>query len=134
MVPVGAAGFIEQDNGGRGGLAGLDEGEKLKALIHRAEAARKQYVGLGLLHEHDLAGEEVFEVDELRIIGDVLVGRRLERQHDVHAERLIGTRSFVTRFHDARSGTGDDHPVFIGDLTSEVLGALIRRLARLDPG
>ena len=27
MVPVGPAGFVEQDDGGRGGLAGLDEGE-----------------------------------------------------------------------------------------------------------
>ena len=39
----------------------------------------------------------------------------------------------MTRLHDSRSGTGDDHPVPIGDLASEVLGAFVRRLTRLDP-
>ena len=43
---------------------------------------------MGLLHERDLAGEEVPEVDEFGVVGDELVGVGLEGQDDVDAEAV----------------------------------------------
>jgi len=50
-------------------LPGLDEGERLPELVHRSEAARKDDEPAGVADEHDLAHEEVVELER-----DVAVG------------------------------------------------------------
>ena len=42
VLPVGAAGGVDQDDGHQVGLAGLDEGHGLEAFVLRAEAAGEQ--------------------------------------------------------------------------------------------
>ena len=69
-----------------------------------------------LLHERDLAREEVAEVDELRVVGEELRGRGLEREPDAHAERVRRARALDAGFHDPGPGAGDHHPVGGGEL------------------
>ena len=74
---------------GRGlGLAGLLEGEQLERLVERAEPAGHRHEALRLLHQHQLAGEEVLHRHVLRVVGDDVVGAGLERQADAHADGL----------------------------------------------
>src|SRR5699024_9269163 len=58
-VPVGPAGLVEEHDGGGDGLAGLLEGEQLQRLVEGAEAAGEGDEAGRLLHQHELAGEEV---------------------------------------------------------------------------
>ncbi len=44
-------------------LAGLDQGQGLEQLVHGPEAAGQDHEAVRVLHEHDLAGEEVAELD-----------------------------------------------------------------------
>ena len=44
-------------------LAGLDQRQRLEQLVERAETAGQDDEAVGVLHEHDLAGEEVAELD-----------------------------------------------------------------------
>ena len=104
--------------GAGGALPGLHEREQLEALVERAEAAGQQHERVRLLDEGDLAGEEVAEVDELRVVGEELRGRRLERQPDAHAERVGRARALDARLHDPGPGAGDDHPVGVGELAA----------------
>ena len=87
-----------------------------------------------LLHEHDLAGEEVVVVDEFVVVGNDRVGLGLERQDDVQAEAIFDPCSFVARFHDPRPGTGNDHPASGHYGGGELLCPLVSRIARFDSG
>ena len=59
------------------------------AFVERAEAAGEADDGVALLHEHQLAREEVFHVHQLVVAGDDRVGRLLEGEHDVEAHRVL---------------------------------------------
>jgi hypothetical protein len=59
---------------------GLDEHQCLEEFVHGPEAAGHGHVGRGVFHEHELAHEEVAEID---LGGQVLVGGLLEGQVDV---------------------------------------------------
>ena len=76
VLPVGAAGDVEQHDRRGLGLARLQQREQLERLVEGAEAAGQEHERVGLLHERQLAGEEVAEVDELRVVGEELAGRR----------------------------------------------------------
>ena len=65
-------------------LAGLDEGQRLEQLVHRPEAAGQDDEAVGVLDEHDLAHEEVAELDAEV---DVRVEPLLVGQLDVAADR-----------------------------------------------
>jgi hypothetical protein len=73
-----------QDHGEVLDLVRLDERQRLEKLVERAVAAREDHEGIGVLHEHDLAGEEVPELDPEV---DVAVEPLLPRQLDVAADR-----------------------------------------------
>ena len=88
-------------------LAGLDQGERLEQLVQRAEAAREDDEGRGVLHEHRLAHEEEVEVEAAwSTIG---VGALLERQLDVAPDREAAgfAGAAVGRLHDAGAAAGD---------------------------
>jgi CHAD domain-containing protein len=65
-----------------------------KAFIHRAEAAGKERHAVRLLHEVQLAGEEVVEVDQLRVAVDRLIRALLEGQPDIQAEAVLAPAPF----------------------------------------
>ena len=65
-------------------LPGLDEDERLEQLVERAEAAGEDHEGVRVADEHDLAREEVVELQ--REVDD-RVGGLLERQLDVQPDR-----------------------------------------------
>ena len=69
VAPVAAAGRVHEHHRQHLALAGLDQRERLEALVVRAEAAREQRDRVRVLDEGELAAEEVPEVDELRVAG-----------------------------------------------------------------
>jgi hypothetical protein len=80
--------------------SGLDQRQRLEALVVGAEAAREQRDRVGLLHEHQLAGEEVPEVDQLGVAVDDRVRPLLVGQPDVDAEGRLPARPALRRLHD----------------------------------
>jgi hypothetical protein len=90
--PEGASGAIEQHDRRGNGLSGLLQGQQLEHLIERAEPARHADEAAGLLHEHELAGEEVLHRDAALVRGDDRVRLLLERQADRDAERVRALR------------------------------------------
>src|SRR5208282_4220321 len=44
-------------------FAGLNEHQRLEDLVERSKAARKRHEGVRVLHEHQLANEEVPKLD-----------------------------------------------------------------------
>ena len=65
--PEAARRVLEQHDRTRRGLARLHQGQDLEGFVVGSEAARKQADRVALLHEHELAREEVLEADLLRI-------------------------------------------------------------------
>ena len=109
-VPVGPAGDVEQDHGRRLGLARLEQGQQLEALVEGAEPAGQHDEAVRLLQEHELAGEEVAHLDQLGVLGDEPVGPLLVGEPDVHPDRLVAPGALHAGGHDARPGPGHHHP------------------------
>src|SRR5215468_5113951 len=85
-------------------LLRLREGEDLKQLVERAEAAGKNDQRFGEIREPVLAHEEVVKL-EVEIRRDVAVGILLERQADVQSDGFAAgfAGAAVGGFHDART-------------------------------
>src|SRR5437764_486782 len=64
-VPEAAALAIDEHDRHRDGFSGLNKGEHFEVFVHRSESAGEQGDGVTRSDEHQLAREEVFEVDEL---------------------------------------------------------------------
>src|SRR5262245_55671122 len=90
-------------------LAGLEQGQDLKALIMGAESSRKKRGRMRLFEEHELAGKEIFEGDQLRIVRNRRIGPLLERQENIEAETVLLAGAFLGRAHDTVTAAGDDH-------------------------
>jgi hypothetical protein len=97
-------------------------------LVHRAETARQQTHRVTLFDKHQLSGEEVLHVHELRIALDDRVRPLLEREHDVDAHRSIATRPDVARFHDAARRARHHQPSFVGHRAAVVDRLLVTPL------
>ncbi len=133
-MPIPAAFGLEQHDRMEVALARLNECQQLERLVLGSESAREQGEGVGLLHEHELAGEEVLEVDQPALV-DVGVGLGLERQADVDAEAMLQAGAPVARFHDPGSRSRHDHPsVSARDLLRELAGEGIVRVVLLGSG
>jgi len=114
-------------------LPGLDQRQRLPELVHGPEAAREDDEPAGVADEHDLAREEVVELER-----DVAVGiaALLERQLVVEPHRQgAGVLSAaVGRFHQAGPAARDDRhaalPDHAGGLARELVIAIVRLRAR----
>jgi hypothetical protein len=84
--------------------------------------------------EDELAGEEVFEGDELLVFGDDGVGGLFPREADVDAEAVFGGGAFVAGLHDAGAGAGDDHVAGLDDLGAELDGLFVFDVVGLGAG
>src|SRR5881296_3965131 len=105
---------LDEHDGDDRRLARLDERQELEGLVHRAVAAREERDRARLLHEEELAREEVLECDELRVGGDPRVRLLLERQPDVEPEALLAAGALLRGAHDPAAGAREDHPA-LGD-------------------
>ncbi len=110
----------------------MDERDRLEELVERAEAAGHQHEGGRVLDEHDLAHEEVVEIDG---DGVVLVRRLLLRQGDGEAHgRAAGFEgALVRRLHDAGAAAGNDGVARLRESTSQVLRQLEEGVVVSDP-
>ena len=110
VLPVVPPGASSNTTGIMSRLPVCKQREHFERFVERAEAAGQADDGVALLHEHQLAREEVLHVHELGVAGDDRVGRLLEGEHDVQAHRVLAARAAMARFHDAAGGAGDDQP------------------------
>ena len=112
----------------------MHESENLKSLIHCPETAGKKREGVRFLHEIQFPGEEVVEVNQLRIAFDDRVRPLLEWQTNVETESVLASRAFLGRAHDAVAAAGDDHVILRHHFAREFLGHGVLRFARWRPG
>ena len=99
--------LANQDDGERNDLEGLDEGERLEEFVERAEAAGEDDESARVLHEHDLAHEEVAEGEFDALVRVWLLLKR-ERDVQAHGSAARLDATLVGGFHDARAAPGDD--------------------------
>ena len=85
-------------------LAGLDQRERLERLVERAEAAGEEREPVGLLHERELAGEEVAEVHELRVAGEELLVVASNGSRMLTPNALLRPRALDAGLHDPGAG------------------------------
>src|SRR5208282_3973573 len=98
-LPVVAARAVDEQQRFGLALARLHQRERLESLVVRAESAGEQHDGVALLDEAEFAGEEVFEIDQLAVAGDLDVRLLLERQADIEAETVVAARAALRRAH-----------------------------------
>ena len=110
ILEVAGLGTLDHHHRKRRLLAGLQQRQHFEALVQGAEPAGKQRHRVRFLQQEQLPGEEIAEVHELLVTADGLVGLLLERKLDIHTDTEIASRAFVSRTHDAASGSGDYHP------------------------
>src|SRR5918994_5316777 len=117
----------DEDHRELGDLARLDERERLPELVHRPVAAGEDDEAAGVADEHDLAREEVVELE--RDVA-VAVPALLERQLDVEAyrQRLGLTRAAVGGLHDPGAAAGDDREATLADEAGGLAGELVVRI------
>ena len=120
LAPVVAAGRIDQNDRHQVPFAGLDQGQRLEGLVLCAEPAGEQHHPVHFLDEHQLAGEEVLEVDQLAVAGDDRVGLLFEGEQDVGAHGPCSAAALVGSFHDAAACSGQHHPALLGHSPAEV--------------
>src|SRR5262249_53105471 len=109
-APVIAAGTIDENDRHGHALAGLHERENFEPLVHRSETAGEERDRVTGAHKHQLAREEVFEIDELWIAVDEGIGFLPEWQPNRKAKRWLSPRAAMPGGHDPAASAGDDHP------------------------
>ena len=116
---------FDEDDGDHGCFTGLDEGEGFIGFVEGSEATWEADDRFGLREEHEFSGEEVPEVDEFFIVGDDVVCGGFEGESDGDAEGGFASWTFVTGFHDAVAGAGDDHPSSFGHEFGKEYGGFV---------
>src|SRR3954447_3154439 len=87
--PVTPIRAVNEHNWDNERLAGLHQGERFEPFIHGSEAAGKKSESMRLLHEVQLAGEEVIEINQLGIPMNDFIGALLEGQPNVQTETVF---------------------------------------------
>src|SRR3990170_3913810 len=106
--PIVAPGLVQKDDREQHALPGLQEGQDFECLVECAEPPGKKRHPLGLLDEKELAGKEIFHVDELGVARDDPVGAVLEGKEDVDPHRQVLARADVGGFHYPLATPRDD--------------------------
>jgi len=111
-----------------GDLPGLDERERLPELVHRPVTAREDHEPAGVAHEHDLAREEIVEVERDVAVG---VAALLEGKLDVeaHRQRAGVPGAAVRRLHDPGAAARDDREPALADDAGGLARELVVRVA-----
>src|SRR5437879_3719869 len=89
--PVVAARRIDHHQRQDARLAGLHQREHFESFVERAETTRKKRDRVCFFYEVELSGEEIVEVNQLRVAFDDDIGLLLERQPDVQAETALAS-------------------------------------------
>ncbi len=114
-------------------LRGLDQGQRLEQLVERPEPAGVDHERVGVLHEHDLAGEEVAELDaEVHVRVEPLLQGQLDVAADRQAAALLAAT--VGGGHDPRPAAGDDRIATLRKEGAEPSGARVVRRVFGRPG
>src|SRR5262249_15890761 len=94
------------------------------------EPAWEQGDGIGLFLKDEFAGEEVFERDELGVVGDRSIRALFEGQHNIDPEAIIASGAFLASAHDSVGSSGNDHEPFLDNLKGKLEGHLVVRIIR----
>ena len=134
ILPVGAAGFVEQHDRDQRTLASLDQRQHFQRFVQRAEPTGAEHQRIGFLDEEQFAHEE--EMERQQILGATYrrVGMLFERQRDVQPEAAVAPGALVSGGHDAATGAGDDHEVVMrkdgAQLTGQRIQGMLDRRTR----
>ena len=131
VVPIVAAWSLEAYDRLRIALSSLGEGENFKAFIMCPEAAGKQRNSIGLFLKDEFAGKEVFERDELGVIGDRGIRALFEGQHNIHPEAILASGTLLACAHDPIGTPGNDHEPFLDDPTGKLESHLVVGIVRV---
>src|SRR5690625_4330588 len=120
-----------QHDGKAGDLAGLHQGQRFEEFVECAETAGQDNKALRVFDEHDLAHEEVAEVNAHI---DPVVHSLLERQFNTQANRkAIGLyRAAICGLHHAGPTASDDAVPGFGQGLSDLDTQLVVLVAGLD--
>lgn len=112
------------DDGEAFDFFGLDEDECFEDLVHGAESSWHDDEGGGVFDEHDLADEEVVEIDEAVEVG---VWVLLHGEFDVTSEREAPAfaGAAVGGFHDSWASAGHDGVPGFGECVACLLGEFV---------
>src|SRR6516165_11655669 len=108
-LPVGSLFFVDQNHRDNPGFPRLHQSEAFKALVHRAETARKQSDSMRLLDEINFTREKIIKIHQLRIAFDNLISLLFKRQADVQAKAMLASSTALGRAHNPISAAGDNH-------------------------
>src|SRR5918999_2405376 len=96
-----------EDDGEVPDLAGLDERERLEQLVEPADPAGEDHEPARVADEHDLAGEEVVELErDVELPVEVLLERQLDAKPN--RQRAGVARAAVGGLHHTGPAAGDD--------------------------
>src|SRR5215468_8293544 len=120
--------LADQDNRKRLDLARLDEGDRLKQFIQRAESPREDHKGDRVFYEHDFSNEEISEVQKL-VRKDVwfLLQGQLDVQANGCATAFGG--SSVRGFHHAGASSRDHRVTVLSQQARYRVSAFVRNAA-----
>ena len=114
------------------GLPRLDQGQRLEGLVERAEASREADEGVGVAHEHQLAHEEVVELDSEVDVGiQPLLGWQLDVEP--HREGACLAGASVRSLHCPGPAAGDHRHPRLADRAPDLAGLLVLLVARRGP-
>src|SRR5688500_6884235 len=118
--PVRASMWLHEDEQHDLAFARLHERERFVAFVHRPEAAWEKHECIGMADERELAGEKIFEGDELLVLAHDRIGRLLPGKANVRAEAHIDTGAFVPGLHYTGTRAGNDHVTSLRDFAREL--------------
>src|SRR5690606_20970120 len=95
VLPECTAGFVQQHDRYQRALASLDQSQHFERFIQRAEAARAENQGIGLLDEEELANEE--EVKGQQALGSADDGVGVLLRSEEHTSELQSRENLVCR-------------------------------------
>src|SRR5690606_34486350 len=106
-------------------LESLHQRQHLEHFVHGPEAAVHEDEAVRVLHEHHLADEEVFELDQTAA---VRVGLLLHGQVDGELDAFAAAlgRAVVAGLHDARAAAGYDPVTRLRQLFRQQDGGLVQ--------
>ncbi|CAH0319935.1 hypothetical protein SRABI06_05382 [Pseudomonas brassicacearum] len=127
-LPELASRDIQQNHRHQRALACLHQRQDFQCFIKRAETARAEHQGIGLLDEEQFAGEEEVERQQVRRAFNGRICMLLERQGDIESQAVFAPCAFMGGGHDATAGAGDDHHVRTGQCSPQFSGQAIQRM------
>ena len=133
-LPEIAAGGVDHDQGDDVRFPCLHQSERFEGLVHGAEPSREESDGIGVFDEVELAGEEIFEGEELAVPPNGFIGFLFEREFNIEGEAVLAACSGLSRAHNSLTPSGDHHIAGLLHELTKLKGRFVGGAGRLSAG